>query len=210
MRNIAENLRVALVIDHYDEDWRRLAYVLIHGDAWIVEDAAEYALAIQHLRDKYTQYRAMPLTQEKNPMVRIEPRHVHAWGARFKRRRFAMSRIEEIQTALAEAKLDGWLFYDFRLSDPLAYRILELPEHGIATRRWFCFVPRAGEPHKLVSAVESHRLDTIAGTTTVYRSIEEMRRVSPEFCTARNASRWLTRRIARFLMSRASMPARSN
>jgi Xaa-Pro dipeptidase len=87
-----------------------------------------------------------------------------------------MSRIADIQAALAEAALDGWLLYDFRFSDPLAYRILELPEHGIATRRWFCFVPRFGEPRKLVSAVEAHRLDTLAGATTVYRSIEEMRR----------------------------------
>jgi len=86
-----------------------------------------------------------------------------------------MSRIADIQAALAEAALDGWLFYDFRLSDPSAYRILELPEHGIATRRWFCFVPRAGETRKLVSAVEAHRLDAIAGTEIVYRSADEMR-----------------------------------
>jgi PPOX class probable F420-dependent enzyme len=84
MKNIAENPRVALVIDHYDEDWSRLAYVLIHGNARIVEDDVEYALAIQHLRHKYSQYRAMLLTQEKNPAIRIEPRRVHAWGARFK------------------------------------------------------------------------------------------------------------------------------
>src|SRR5579864_4258148 len=50
MKNIAENARVALVIDHYDDDWSRLAYVLIHGEARIVDDAREYALAIQHLR----------------------------------------------------------------------------------------------------------------------------------------------------------------
>ncbi|HLX36558.1 MAG TPA: hypothetical protein VKR29_02115, partial [Candidatus Binataceae bacterium] len=86
-----------------------------------------------------------------------------------------MSRIAEIQTALAEAALDGWLFYDFRQSDPLAYRILELPEHDIATRRWFCFIPRADEPRKLVSAVEAHRLDAIEGAPIVYRSLEEMR-----------------------------------
>jgi len=83
MRNIADNPRVALVIDHYDEDWSRLAYVLIHGDARIVDDAAEYALAIQHLRHKYAQYHTMELTQEKNPAIRIEPTRVHAWGARF-------------------------------------------------------------------------------------------------------------------------------
>jgi PPOX class probable F420-dependent enzyme len=83
MKNIAENPRVALVIDHYDEEWSRLAYVLVHGDAKIVADAAEYAVAIQHLRHKYVQYRAMLLTQEKNPAIRIEPYRVHAWGARF-------------------------------------------------------------------------------------------------------------------------------
>jgi PPOX class probable F420-dependent enzyme len=83
MKNIAENPRIALVIDHYDEDWTRLAYVLIHGNARIVEDAAEYAHAIQHLRHKYAQYRAMLLTQERNPAIRIEPQRVHVWGARF-------------------------------------------------------------------------------------------------------------------------------
>jgi Xaa-Pro dipeptidase len=86
-----------------------------------------------------------------------------------------MSRIADIQAALAQAGLDGWLFYDFRLSDPLAYRILELPADGIATRRWFCFVPRLGEPRKLVSAVEAHRLDVLVGEAIVYRSIDEMR-----------------------------------
>ncbi len=86
-----------------------------------------------------------------------------------------MSRIADIQAALAESSLDGWLFYDFRLSDPIAYRVLELPEQGIATRRWFCFIPRSGEPRKLVSAVEAHRLDAIAGPAVVYRSAFDMR-----------------------------------
>jgi Xaa-Pro dipeptidase len=96
-----------------------------------------------------------------------------------------MSSIAEIQSALAEAPraeaplaqipLDGWLFYDFRRSDPIAYRILNLSTNGIATRRWFCFVPRAGAPRKLVSAVEPHALDTIAGDAIVYRSADEMR-----------------------------------
>lgn len=86
-----------------------------------------------------------------------------------------MSRIAEMQAALAHTGVDGWLFYDFRLSDPTAYRILQLSEHGIATRRWFCFVAREGEPRKLVSAVEAHRLEAIAGSTIVYRSADEMR-----------------------------------
>jgi len=86
-----------------------------------------------------------------------------------------MNRLGDIQAALAEASLDGWLFYDFRLSDPIAYRILALSEDGMATRRWFCFIPRTGSPRKLVSAVEAHRLDPVSGASIVYRSHEEMR-----------------------------------
>jgi Xaa-Pro dipeptidase len=85
-----------------------------------------------------------------------------------------MTRLDEIAGALKAAGLDGWLFYDFRMSDPLAYRILELPENGIATRRWFCFVPATGKPTAIVSAVEAHRLDALGADKIVYRSHDEM------------------------------------
>src|ERR1700687_4004853 len=86
-----------------------------------------------------------------------------------------MSRIAEISAALAEASLDGWLFYDFRMSDPLAYRILGIPEKGLTSRRWFHFIPAAGEPCAIVSAVEAHRLDALApARRIVYRSEREM------------------------------------
>ena len=84
MRNISENPRVAVVIDHYEEDWPQLAYVLIRGSARVVEDPEEYLGAMRHLRDKYLQYRAMNMTPEDNPIVKIEPASVHVWGARFK------------------------------------------------------------------------------------------------------------------------------
>jgi PPOX class probable F420-dependent enzyme len=84
MRNIAQNPRVALVIDHYEEDWSCLAYVLIQGEAQVVDDPTEYILALRNLRDKYPQYRAMMLSVERNPMVRIDTGRVHSWGQRFK------------------------------------------------------------------------------------------------------------------------------
>jgi Xaa-Pro dipeptidase len=84
------------------------------------------------------------------------------------------ARLDEIALALRDARLDGWLFYDFRLSDPLAYRILGLSEDGIATRRWFCYVPAHGKPRAIVSAVERHRFDALATEKTVYRSHDEM------------------------------------
>src|SRR5258708_32870626 len=69
-----------------------------------------------------------------------------------------MGRIDEIAQALSEAELDGWLFYDFRLSDPLAYRILGLSDTELVSRRWFYFIGAAGTTRALVSAVRAHRL----------------------------------------------------
>lgn len=83
MRNIAENPRVALLIDHYEQDWSALAYVLVQGRAQVVADPAEYAAALAGLRRKYPQYRTMALSAQDNPMVRIDPLKVHAWGGRF-------------------------------------------------------------------------------------------------------------------------------
>ena len=85
MRNIVENPRVALLIDHYEEDWAQLGFVMIRGIARVVEDPQEYMAALRHLREKYLQYRGMTLSPEKNPIVKIEPQRVNVWGERFKR-----------------------------------------------------------------------------------------------------------------------------
>src|SRR5262245_60092822 len=66
--------------------------------------------------------------------------------------------LREIQQALQQEGVDGWLFYDFRGSDPLAYRILGLDPAAISTRRWYYFIPTHGEPTGIVSSVEPHRL----------------------------------------------------
>ena len=79
LANIAVNPRVALVVDDYDRDWRRLAYLLLHLDAAIVEDDAEYDAALDALRQRYVPYRRMPLTRLTHPMVRMTPRRWHMW-----------------------------------------------------------------------------------------------------------------------------------
>src|SRR5688500_16585845 len=83
-------------------------------------------------------------------------------------------RVAEIQAALREANLDGWLFYDFRRSDPLAYRILRLPSGGVTTRRWFYYVPVVGEPVRVVHSIERFRLDALPGRKIIYRSWQEL------------------------------------
>lgn len=81
LRNLLENPAVALVVDVWDEDWSRLEYVLVHGDAVIVEDAAVFTRAVGLLRARYPQYRAMALEAGKHPIVVITPRRVHHWRA---------------------------------------------------------------------------------------------------------------------------------
>src|SRR5215213_557656 len=83
-------------------------------------------------------------------------------------------RVAEIQAALREANLDGWLFYDFRRSDPLAYRILKLPTGGVSSRRWFYYIPVVGEPVRVVHSIERYRLDALPGRKIVYRSWQEL------------------------------------
>jgi Xaa-Pro aminopeptidase len=83
-------------------------------------------------------------------------------------------RVAEIQAALRDAKLDGWLFYDFRHSDPLAYRILKLDENMLASRRWFYFVPASGEPVKIVQSIEQFKLDSLPGRKLVFRGWQEL------------------------------------
>jgi Xaa-Pro aminopeptidase len=80
------------------------------------------------------------------------------------------ARVGEIQKALREANLDGWLFYDFRQSDPLAYRILKLDQNQFSTRRWFYFVPAEGEPTRINHAIEQGKLDLLPGRKLVYSS----------------------------------------
>lgn len=82
--------------------------------------------------------------------------------------------ISEMQQDLRQAKLDGWLFYDFRGRDPIAHRILGLPA-GMRTRRWFYFVPAKGTPKKLVHKIEAAALATMPGDTLYYAGQEELR-----------------------------------
>jgi len=82
--------------------------------------------------------------------------------------------LESIQQALRAAGLDGWLFYDFRGSDPLACRVLGLPTGVHTTRRWFCFVPADGEPVRIVHRIESWALDHLPGKKRTYLRWQEL------------------------------------
>jgi Xaa-Pro dipeptidase len=77
--------------------------------------------------------------------------------------------IDDIQAALREEHLDGWLFFDHHHRDPLAYRILKLNPQ-VVTRRWYYFIPANGDPRGLVHAVESGVLAGLPGDVRKYSS----------------------------------------
>ena len=78
--NIAENPNVCLVVDHYEEDWSELKYVIVRGSAELVHEGENHGRAITLLREKYDQYRQMKL--EDRPVIKIKPISVVAWSAR--------------------------------------------------------------------------------------------------------------------------------
>ena len=82
--------------------------------------------------------------------------------------------LEAIQKALREQGLDGWLFYDFDHRDPIAYRILGLPQRGIAKRRWYYLIPAEGSPRKLVHRIENGQLDSLPGEKREYAAWEAL------------------------------------
>lgn len=78
-RNIRENPAVALVVDHYVEDWSRLGWVQVRATASLsAPDDTERGAAISALREKYDQYHDHEL--EDRPLIWIDPEHVRSWG----------------------------------------------------------------------------------------------------------------------------------
>jgi hypothetical protein len=67
-----------LVIDHYEEDWSKLGYVLVTGKARLLSRGAKHRKAVNLLRKKYPQYRAMAI--HDRPLIVIQPQRVISWG----------------------------------------------------------------------------------------------------------------------------------
>lgn len=88
------------------------------------------------------------------------------------------ARVLEVQRALREQEgLEGWLFYDFRGSDPLGYRVLLLDPTMHVTRRWYYWIPAEGPPQKLVHRIEPHVLDALPGHSHAYVSWDQQRQL---------------------------------
>ncbi len=78
LRNILANPAVALTVDRWDEDWSRLAWVMLRGRAEILDDGPEHDAAQAALRTRYPQYQTMDLAPL--PVIAIRINSVLSWG----------------------------------------------------------------------------------------------------------------------------------
>ncbi|WP_069804042.1 TIGR03668 family PPOX class F420-dependent oxidoreductase [Thermogemmatispora onikobensis] len=79
VRNIEARHEAALLIDHYEDDWSRLGYVLVEGEAQLLPPGDErQQQAVALLRTRYPQYQRMAL--ERLPVIMLTPRAVTSWG----------------------------------------------------------------------------------------------------------------------------------
>ncbi|HXI04631.1 MAG TPA: M24 family metallopeptidase [Candidatus Saccharimonadales bacterium] len=82
--------------------------------------------------------------------------------------------LEAVQESLRQSGCDGWLFYDFHRSDPIAYRLLGIPDGRMTSRRWFYLVPATGAPVKIVHRIEPESLEPAPGEALLYAGLEEL------------------------------------
>jgi Xaa-Pro aminopeptidase len=82
--------------------------------------------------------------------------------------------LASIQSALRERNIDAWLFCDHHHRDPIAYRVLGLPQNLMVTRRWFYLIPADDEPLKLVHKIEAGHLDSLPGKKSQYSGWQEL------------------------------------
>ena len=78
LRHIAAEPRVALLADRYDDDWSRLWWVRVDGDAAVVESPDERDRALAALAAAYLQYSERP---PQGPVIAVRPRRFQGWRA---------------------------------------------------------------------------------------------------------------------------------
>ena len=89
-----------------------------------------------------------------------------------------LEKISEIQKAIRQEELDGWLFCNFRHRDRLADEILGINPETLNSRLWFYAVPVSGEAQCILHAIEKDALgvgsDAFPGQVSIYSSREEL------------------------------------
>ena len=100
--------------------------------------------------------------------------------------------LEAIQAALREFGLDGWLLYDFRGSNVLARRVLDLDGKPVSSRRFFYMIPARGRRGSSSTGSRPGVLDHLPGEATVYLAWQELEERIRALVAGQGAWRWNT------------------
>ena len=80
VRDLLADPRVSVLVDRWDEDWARLAWLRCDGTATLLEpNVREHGAAVDALRAKYPQY--APHRLEVRPLIRVTIERTRSWGA---------------------------------------------------------------------------------------------------------------------------------
>ena len=83
-------------------------------------------------------------------------------------------KVQKIQECLADQEADGWLLYDNHGSNRFVRQILAISPHQVLTRRFFYWIPKEGEPQKILHRIESEGLNHMPGKVYLYHSWVEL------------------------------------
>lgn len=78
LENIRLRPEVAVLVDHYEDDWSRLWWVRLRGTAQVIEEGPERERALTLLREKYAQYRAQP---PRGAVIVVSVEEWRGWSA---------------------------------------------------------------------------------------------------------------------------------
>lgn len=83
VRNVRRDPRVALLLERYDPDWRRLWWIRVDGEAAVLGEGEDdgFEDAAGALRRKYPQYASTPLFAGDPTLLRVDPVRVRSWCA---------------------------------------------------------------------------------------------------------------------------------
>ena len=78
IRNLQINPHVALVVDRYEEDWTQLGWVMVQGEAALLDDGEEHTKAQRLLKARYPQLHGMQIGDL--PVIAVRITRVVSWG----------------------------------------------------------------------------------------------------------------------------------
>ena len=82
-------------------------------------------------------------------------------------------KISEIQRILSTLDIEAWLLYDFRGINPISQNVAGFAGKNI-TRRWFCLIPKHGEPRWLIHRIETSNFTDVPGQVSLYAGWQEL------------------------------------